>query len=163
MELCIMQFWGVVWEKIIDASPFLTLCVIVVGLFFSWRQLRNLSKASTASSYVGLFNFLQEDGMREARRYLLTELTKKPYGSWLEKDKHKAGKVCGAYDTVAAMEIWGLIGKEFFQEKWRSSIIECWEAAEPMIKEYQKKRGSDFWSDFEWLYNKAKKKKRVNR
>ena len=30
------------------------------------------------------------------------------------------------------------------------------EAAEPMVMEYRKERGADFWDDFEILYKRAK-------
>ena len=50
-----------------------------------------------------------------------------------------------------------LIEKDLVVNEWRDSIIKCWEAAKPMIEEYRKKRGKDFWDDFEKLYKEAMK------
>jgi len=53
------------------------------------------------------------------------------------------------------------IKKFFVVDKWRSSIIECWEAAEPMVKEYRGGReDDDFWNDFERIYRMARNRRK---
>lgn len=146
------------WQAIINVSPILTFIAIVVGVIFSGWHLRNLSKASTASSYVEIFKFLQEDSMREARRLLLEDLVKKDFKDWLPKEKMMAEKVCAAYDVMGVMVRKRFIGKHFIIEGWCDSIVKCWEAAKLMIEEYRKNRGPDFWIEFERIYKKAKKR-----
>ncbi len=81
----------------------------------------------------------------------------KDYKDWSKEEIEAAEKASHTYDVAGVMVFRKLIEKQLVVDEWRYSIIKCWEAAEPMIKGYQKERGKDFWHNFEKLYEEAKK------
>jgi len=148
------------WTKISTMSSSFMVLVVSIAAIVSVLQFIKLSKSSTATAYVSIFQFLQREHIREARHILITELEKKNFKHWFKEEKEKAAPACASYDVVGAMVRKRLINKFFVVDKWRNSIIRCWEVAEPMVKEYRRDRGDDFWDDFERIYKMAKKRRR---
>ncbi len=134
-----------------------TAVVLAVSAFIAIRQLKQIRRAGQTDAFRNLIELLQREDIREARNVLIEELSKKDFKNWSKDERRQAEKACHTYNTAGVMAARNLPEKDFIAKKNRSSIIKCWRAAQPMIKEYRKERGEDFWEDFEELYKGAKK------
>lgn len=131
--------------------------VILATAIIALGQLREIQKSRRSDAFTNLVQFLQREDIREARRILIRELSKKSFNSWTPDERQKAEMACHTYAAAGMMEEEGYVKKGFIAKEWHNSIVQCWEAAEPMITEYRDDRGKDFWFRFERLYKRAKK------
>jgi hypothetical protein len=51
----------------------------------------------------------------------------------------------------------GMLPKELIIDSWGNSLYSSWPIVRPLIDEYRKKRGPNFWDDYERLSKEAKK------
>lgn len=143
------------WNMITAISTASMVLIILVTAIFAVIQLREIKKSRKVTTFISLSQFLQEKDTRKARGILIGASGKK-FNDWSIEEIEAAEKVCSTYDVAGIMLSKKLIEKDLLKE-WRHSIIKSWEAAKPMIIEYRKIRGKDYWDDFENLYRMAKK------
>jgi len=144
------------WNMISAISTAFMALVILITAIFAVLQLREISRSRKVTAFMNLSQFLQREEIREARRILIGT-SGKNFEDWSKEEIEAAEKACSTYDVAGIMVSKKLIEKDLVVNEWRDSIIKCWEAAKPMIEEYRKKRGKDFWDDFEKLYKEAMK------
>jgi hypothetical protein len=145
-----------IWDMISAISTAFSAVVIFVAAIIAVWQLCEMRKARQLDAFINLIQILQDEKIREARGILLEKLSKKEFKEWTDDERKQADKACQAYDIVGMMSSKKHIDSKLAAE-WHNSIIKCWKAAEPMIMQYRKKRGKDFWHDFETLYEIARK------
>jgi len=146
------------WNIITAISTAVMAIAVSVTVGFAIKQLKAIKKSRQLDAFTNFIQFLQQEDVREARRILIEKLSKKrDFGSWSEDEIRQAEKACHTYDTTGMMDAKKFIEKDFIAKENRNSIAQCWQAAKPMIDEYRKKRGKDFWHNFEDLYEKARK------
>ncbi|HEC92311.1 MAG TPA: hypothetical protein ENI51_04860 [Candidatus Atribacteria bacterium] len=141
----------------LSSSAFVSLVLLVTAVIALW-QLREISRSRKVTAFLELYKFLQDENFRTARRTLI-RLSGKKFKDWSEEEIYEAERACQSYDLAGIMFKHRLIDKALVVDERRDSIIKCWEAAKPMIDEYRKERGKDFWDGFEALYEEAKKLK----
>ena len=147
-----------IWDMIGAISTAFMAFVIFVAAFIAVWQLCEMRKARQLDAFINLIQFLQREDIREARRVLIEDLSKKKdFGSWSKDEIRQAEKACHTYDSAGIMDAKEFIGKHFIAKENHNSIAQCWEAAKPMIEKYRNKRGKDFWANFEELYKIARK------
>lgn len=144
------------WNMVGAISTGATGLIILVSALFVWWQLKEIRRSRSLTAYMKTWQFLQREDVREARDILINASNKK-FENWSQEEIAAAEKVCYTYNAAAEIVLEGLIKRDFIVEKRRYSIMECWEAAKPMVIEYRKRRGEDFWRDFETLYKMAKR------
>jgi len=143
------------WNMITAISTASMTLIILATSIFAVMQLREIKRSRKVTAFVSLSQFLQEEATRKARDILIKASGKK-FNDWSKEEIEAAEKACSTYDVAGIMLSKKLIEKDLLME-WRDSIIKSWEAAEPMVIEYRKSRGKDYWDDFEKLYRMAKK------
>jgi hypothetical protein len=147
------------WSAVAALSAVFTGLIILGSVIVLLRQTRELKRATHAQAYFTALEYLQNDKVRFARKKLM-EFGGKPLHSWLEPEKWTAEKVCQSFDSVAIMVRHGMLPKELIIENWMDSLIRCWAAAEQLVNDYRKIRGPEYWDDFEWLANEARKRRK---
>jgi len=147
---------GAIGQWIETAIAFLEFLVVAVGIAFAVYQLREMKKDRTAQIFLGIVSLLQEPKCREARRSLI-QLDERDFTKWSDEQKSHAEHACNTYDVVAILLQREVIDPTMITAEWRNSIIRCWNNAQPMISAYRRERGQDYWDDFDWLYEEAKK------
>jgi hypothetical protein len=115
-----------------------------------------MKRGTVAQAFSTIASILDDEKVRMARRTLMGN-SKPDFTTWTQKEKDDAETACVNYDTVGIMVHNKIIDKRMVVKEWRYSIIKSYEHARPMITDYRKTRGNDFWDDFEWLYQEAKK------
>jgi len=144
-----------IWEIIVAVSTAFSALVILITAIFAVWQLNEMRKSRQLDAYINIVQILQNEEIRGARRTLISKLTKKDFEEWTEEDRNQAEKVCHTYDTVGMMSLEKHIDSKLVTAGWHYSITTCWEACCPMIKEYRKTRGEDYWDNFEKLNKMA--------
>ena len=143
------------WDAIIGIFTAMSFIVILITGIVIFYQLRELKKGTVAQAFSTIASVLEDDKVRMARRTLIGN-SKSDFNTWTGKEKDEAEIACKSYDVVGIMVQNKMIPQKMVIKEWRRSIIKSYEHARPMIEDYRKDRGDDFWKNFEWLYDKAK-------
>lgn len=123
------------------------------------KQLEQAKKASNAEYFFRAVDRMQDESIREARRRIF-ELAidhRQPADSWHSKDVLSAEKVCQTYDLVGMMIKNGFVEESMILSSWHTSIIKSWQCTMQIVESRRLIDGDEFWGNYEWLYNKAKK------
>jgi hypothetical protein len=144
------------WNAITAISPLLETIIILITAIFVLFQLKEMKRATIAQAFFVIVSYLQTPECREARKVLI-KLNEKDFTKWTDEQIKNAGIACSTYDGVGILIRKKVIDHRMVTVEYRNSIICCWEHARPMIESYREERGNDFWDDFEWLYENAKK------
>lgn len=127
--------------------------------FFQLRTMRQQLEASDSAAkgqnFIALMNFLQDEEVRDARRFVITKLSSKPLSDWTEEDGQIAARVCSTYDMAGLLAREGLIPQAPLVNSWKSGIEKCYEVLTPYIIVMQKKNGPSYWAGFDWLYEQC--------
>jgi flagellar biosynthesis/type III secretory pathway M-ring protein FliF/YscJ len=151
------ETWNLVLQAVIAIFAFVT-------LIFLYRQVRAMvdqivatQEATRAQSALALANFLQAAEVREARRCVREQLSKKHHSDWTEEEKRCANLVCANYDVAAGLIRKGLVPADLFVKNWGPSVLHCHQVLSPHISELRAKPGgqSDYWANFDWLRGQA--------
>lgn len=136
---------------------FVTAAIYYKQLKRMGEQLRAQQNGATANSILILFQFLQEQEVREARQNVIRNLAAKPFADWDEGDRASAATVCSSYTTVAIVLQLALVPIEPIITHWGPSIMKCYAVVSPLIKEMQKPEhsGPTYWAAFDWLHSQA--------
>ncbi len=152
-------------EQCIDTVSSLTVISLILtalatlgSTLCAWLLI-NLNKSkSTAETYIKVFDIAQDLDFIDARRYILNkkdDLINKSFADLSDEDKKNIETVSRSYDLIAKILRYTKVGLKDFAKDWRDSIKKTYPLADPLIKEYRKKRSEDFWLDYEKLYHMA--------
>jgi len=143
------------WNMITSISTAIMALIILFTVIFAVFQFREIHRSRKVTTFISVRQFLQEEVTRRARGILI-RVSGKGFKDWSREEIEAAEKACETYNFVGIMVSKKLIEEDFIANEWRDSIIKCWKAAKPMIVEYRRTRGKDYWDNFEKLYELAK-------
>lgn len=130
--------------------------IIAMTAIFIFFQVKQMKLATIAQAFSTILLIIQAPDRKEARK-TLTNIETNDLNKWTTKERDDAEFACSTYDAVGILLQKKVIEHEMVTKEWQYSIISCWDKAKPLIDELRDKRGKDYWNDFEWLYNEAKK------
>jgi hypothetical protein len=135
-----------------------TLLVYWFQLGVMRNQLAVMRSGANAQNFLSLVQYLQAPDRQEARRVVIQELLEEPFEQWKEDEKYcrTASVVCSTYDVVAIVIREDFVAAKPIIENWGPSIKRCYRACEELIQDRRSKNGSEYWDDFEWLYEQAR-------
>jgi len=137
------------------------LALLVTVLIMAF-QIREMRRATYAAAFKAVYDMLQTDDVRNARRIVLGTLSSKPFDSWTDEEKRIAEKVCSSYDTVAIMVRNGMVPADVVADSWGDSLRRTWRVLSPLVDAYRAQRNSsEYWDDYEWLAKQAEKYQRI--
>lgn len=143
-----MEFWTALGA----VSAFLTFLVVAGSLLAMLFQLVAMKRSAYFEAYCTVRDILQEEEVREARRFVF-DLAKKRGEDWTEDKtaREQAEIVCHTYDAVGQIVRNKLLPKGYIKS-WAVSIRPLWKILSPLVTKYRDERGEvDTWDDFEWL------------
>jgi hypothetical protein len=150
------------WEMAANISTTLTMVVAIPATGFALFQLLEMKRGSKLSAFIAVWNFLQEEHVREARGILIALAKKKKnFEIWTPEERDAADLALQRYNSVAILVRNRLIPVSFVLQ-WEHSLILCWEAAQPLVIQYRTERGTGYWQQLEDLYNLAVEGKKKN-
>lgn len=136
--------------------------ILLVTAIIMAFQIREMRRATYATTFKAIYDMLQAEDIRNARKIVLNKLADKPFESWTDEEKKVAEKVCSNYDAVGIIMRNGLIPVKFIADSWGYSLRRTWRILSPMVASYRMQRNSkEFWDDYEWLAEQAAKYKKV--
>jgi len=139
-----------------SALQLVSVIILVVSVYYVVRQVREMRLATYASAYKAVFEILQSEDIRTARRYVFTQLRQKAFKKWNQKDVAQAEKVCQAYDAVGQMVRNGMLPVKYIVDNWRSGLVNSWPILSPMVNLYRVERNSpEEWDDYEYIAKEA--------
>ncbi|MDD1621293.1 MAG: hypothetical protein LUQ11_07410 [Methylococcaceae bacterium] len=149
---------SIILQVLISFVAFGTLVVYYRQLKVMSRQLNAMQESSRAQSGLSLVEFLQSPEVRKARHAVREILSTKPFDDWSDEERNYAALVTANYDVAGALIRSGLAPIELITANWGPSINHCYEVLEPFIAEHRNRPGASprYWSNFKWLYEKAK-------
>lgn len=148
------------YEKLTLALQVVVAVAAFASLAFVYRQIRVMvdqiiatQEASRAQSAIAIVNFLQSADVREARRCVRSELSKKHHSNWSDDERNQASIVCANYDVVAGLLHAKLAPVELISTNWGPSITHCHEILSPFMSDIRSKPGGHpyYWKNFDWL------------
>jgi hypothetical protein len=150
-------------ELIIIIIQIITTGFIALTFIVYHFQLKATNKqvnVSSVQNILSLSYFLQNDGTRKSRRYVIQLLKDKEYETWNDEDIRHASNVCSTYDLASIIIKDQLVPLEIFANNWGPSIKKCYKIVEPHILSMQlpQNAGPNYWNDFKWLYDEVIKR-----
>jgi hypothetical protein len=147
------------WEAVTAIATAASTGIILVTVIVFYFQLIELKKSAVAEAFATIANILDNEKVRNAR-HALEKNSKENFADWTPQEKDDAETVCTNYDTVGIIVCHKMVDKEMVTREWRTSIIESFDHAWPMIKNYRiEKKCGDYWADFQWLCDEARSSK----
>lgn len=134
-----------------------TVATVVIAATFvvyilQWLAMR---RGSTAQNIISVVQYIQDLDTRRARKHVIVNIGEKSFQAWDEQDRNSAATVCSSYDVVAILVKRELVPIDIIVENWGPSIKLCYPICRPYISEMRNSAGSQYWDDFEWLYNQV--------
>ncbi len=145
-----------IWNAIAAISTLIASVVIVITALIAVIQLREMKRATIAQAFATILTYLRAPEAREARR-VLVHTEQADFSKWTDEQIQKSELACSTWDAIGILLRREVVDPKMVTKEWRDSITRCWEHAVPMTMEFRRDRGFDFWDDFEWLYQLAKK------
>ncbi len=143
-----------------DLANWVTVLGVVVQAFALLgllQQARSGRKTLESQHFLTLVQYLQSSDVRDAKEHVIAELRDKNFENWCDKDKLKASRFCGAYNTLGEFLRRGLIPIELI-EYYEPSITEAYRICEPFIAERRDRVKND-WSGLEYLRSELTRRK----
>jgi len=129
---------------------------LLVTVLIMAIQIKEMRRATYAAAFKAVYEILQTDDLRAARRTVMVSLAGKPFESWTDEEKLIADKVCASYDVVAIMVRHGMVPADVVAENWGDSLRRTWRVVSPFINANRVQRNSrGLWDDYEWLAGQA--------
>ena len=142
---------GIVLNTVSAVALLVTVVIMAV-------QIREMRRATYAAAFKAVYDMLQTDDVRGARRIVLGTLANKSMESWTEEERQVAEKVCSSYDTVGIMVRNDMVPVDVVADSWSDSLRRTWRVLSPLVISYRVQRNSqEYWDDYEWLANQAEK------
>ena len=136
----------------------ISVMILFVTAIILIRQISEMRRATYATSYKAVYDMLQADDVRLARRIVFTRLSNKTPDTWSEDEIQAAEKVCYTYDCVGIMARNKIVPEKYVADSWGDSLRRSWAVLEPFVKLSRTQRSSaEFWNEYEWLSLEAEK------
>lgn len=136
----------------------ISVLILLVTAIILVRQISEMRRATYATSYKAVYDMLQADDVRLARRIVFTHLQNKAPDTWSEDEIQAAEKVCCTYDCVGIMARNKIVPAKYVADNWGDSLRRSWLVLEPFVKLSRTQRNSgEFWNEYEWLSLEAEK------
>jgi hypothetical protein len=143
------------WTKYSVWAAFVSSGAVLASIIVLLWQVKKLRQATAAQSFFSAAERLQGEALREDRSYLFgLRDNKTPVSDW---DIRRVERVCHNYDVVGIMVRHKMLPRELIIDSWGNSLYSSWPIVEPLIERYGEKRGRNFWDDYKWLSEEAKK------
>lgn len=127
-------------------------------------QTREMQRSTYAGAFESVFNILQDEEIRSARRLAIRELSHEDFRNWTFDATEKAEKVIYTYDAVGVMIRNEMLPVNIVIDHWGDSIRKCWDALEKFVYNQREERNApELFDDFEWLAIQAKASQKVAR
>lgn len=131
---------------------------VLVTVIIMAIQIKEMRRATYATAFKAIYDMLQSENIRDARRIVLLQLSNKPLSEWTDDELRAAELVCSTYDSVAIMAKNEMIPVHVIVDNWGDSIYRSWKVLYPLIRQYRENRAAnEFWDDYEWLVSQTKK------
>lgn len=126
-------------------------------------QIKEMRRSTYATAFKAVYDMLQTDDIREARRIVFTSLKNKQPSEWSDEEIRAAEKVCASYNAVGIMAMNGMVPTKVVARNWRGTLCRSWEILQPLVKLYREQREDpELWANFEWIAKQAKKQARLS-
>lgn len=142
-----------VWTAIGATAAVLYTVAFIISLGFLYRQLRLLNRQLLAQSYSEIYERMQSEDMREARRRLY-ELSESPipFENWSSETIAAVEKICQRYDYFAKMIRYNFLPKGRALQVWAWQVDKLWHVSKPLIRSRRTREGQGrMWEDFQWF------------
>jgi hypothetical protein len=123
-----------------------TFPVVIFGLY----QVVELKRTGNLNAFLAVVNYLQDERVRNARGTLI-RLSDRDFDSWTKEERDAADLALRRFNSVAIMIRKHLIPIELVLPEWENTLVLCWRSAQPLIAEYRKQRGAQYWHELESL------------
>lgn len=137
--------------SIVDLAQLVIALATFLAVLVAAYQSRVNSKQLKAQYFNFIISYLQDPLVRDARRYVSTNLKDKELKYWTEEEKEKASIACGAFGTVGVYLEKGLISKEDI-DSYKINIEDCYRNSEEYI-DSRKDGNREYWSHFKYLFD----------
>lgn len=145
------------WTAFAAIGAWFTGIIIFISVFILRKQVMVMYRSLEAQNYIATVNFLQNENTVNARTLLLSSLKGKEFGNWTEEEKSKVAWVGRSYDVAAILVYHKMLSKEIIFN-WGDSLVKCWNALSPLIKERKEEENWDVWHNFYKLAKEASEK-----
>jgi len=134
-----------------ETFAFIGLIVNGIATLLLYSTVLEMRKGTYAQAFKAALDILQQEDVRNARKFLFRELEKKPYQDWSQEDRDKAEIVGYTYDALGMMIRHKMLLRQHI-DSWDRSIRESWKILEPMAEDYREQKGfKERWEDYEKL------------
>lgn len=131
------------------------LIALVAAVLVVW-QVVEMRKTTYASAFKAVYDMLQDESLRQDRRFVMRHLRVREFASWSDEDIQRAERVCHSYDCVGIMCRSGFIPPDVVADSWGDSLRTCWNVLRPLVEKYRVDRNApELWDDFQWLARRA--------
>lgn len=131
------------------------LIALVAAVLVVW-QVVEMRKTTYASAFKAVYDMLQDESLRQDRRFVMRHLRVREFASWSDEHIQRAERVCHRYDCVDIMCRRGFIPPDVVADSWGDSLRTCWNVLQPLVEEYRADRNApELWDDFQWLAGRA--------
>jgi len=153
--------WSSFGQYIGGVSQTISAIFVLISVFLIWQQLRLSNRTAQAEAYFRAHDYLQQEEIREARGELLnfwkTCARWSDFKSWETRERANAERVCNRFNLVGKLIRKQILDPDLIIPAFHFTIEECWEAAQPILKEYRATKSKDWWENFVWLHEQTKK------
>ncbi|MET8653914.1 DUF4760 domain-containing protein [Nocardia aurea] len=128
---------------------------LVAATLVIW-QVSEMRRATYATAFKAVHDLLQQEELRQDRRFVLTTLRPRPVDTWTNDEIVRAERVCASYDAVGIMCRMKFIPIDVVAVSWGDSLRTSWTILRPLVERYRAERGApEFWNDFQRLAGRA--------
>jgi hypothetical protein len=106
------------------------LIALVAAVLVVW-QVVEMRKTTYASAFKAVYDMLQDESLRQNRRFVMRHLRIREFVSWSDEDIQRAERVCHSYDCVGIMCRSGFIPTDVVADSWGDSLRTCWNVVQP--------------------------------
>jgi hypothetical protein len=146
------------WALAANIATVVSCIIVTITIVFGVRQLVEMKRATFLSVVTKILDILQDEETRRARSTVLATLRDRDLQDWNDTEIDQAEKVCHSYNTAARLLRFTGCPTDPIVEPAKDSIVKTWAILKPLVLSYRAERGTDFWSDYEWLASKASEK-----
>lgn len=154
---------GIDWSLV---TNIVTLCGVLLGIFFGLHQLKDIVKSRNTDLFINLYNQLTSKEFQKMFNDIVYNYNWKDYEDWLSKygpDSNLEAfasftSVGNFFDGLGVLVHRKLIDISLVDDLMSSSVIWLWEKTGPIIKERRMRRNRpQIWEWVEYLYENIKK------
>ena len=160
------------WEALTAMGTLLSAIVITATIVMAARQLRltsgqldHLRRSNELAGAIAIFEKLEKRQFVQAYHYVLPELQERlkddTYRAELKDlrasdEEHKERIVLRTMENIGGYIRYGLLDGRIIFDCVYPEIVGCWEHLGEVVAAHRAAFGTNFWENYEYLYNQAK-------